>query len=179
MPPRQVQTAWFNINALHLTRQHIPQTCKNFAELAKKGYYNGVMFHRIIAVRRFFFPRARVSRLTCVQDFMIQGGDPTGTGRGGTSIYGQRLYVFSSCLTLTSTSSLLTVKTKYIPNCGSQALGSSPWPIQVPTPTVRPRAPLCHPRYQHPTDMAPKAPNSSSPSPRRPTSITSILFLGG
>ncbi|KAJ2915730.1 hypothetical protein MD484_g4663, partial [Candolleomyces efflorescens] len=47
-------------------------TCKNFAELAKRGYYNGVVFHRIIA------------------DFMIQGGDPTGTGRGGTSIYGQK-----------------------------------------------------------------------------------------
>ncbi|KAF8621521.1 hypothetical protein AX15_007750 [Amanita polypyramis BW_CC] len=48
------------------------QSCKNFAELTKRGYYNGVMFHRVIA------------------DFMIQGGDPTGTGRGGTSIYGQR-----------------------------------------------------------------------------------------
>ncbi|ESK91394.1 peptidyl prolyl cis-trans isomerase [Moniliophthora roreri MCA 2997] len=51
---------------------HAPKTCKNFAELAKRGYYNGVNFHRIIA------------------DFMIQGGDPTGTGRGGTSIYGQK-----------------------------------------------------------------------------------------
>ncbi|KXN91433.1 Peptidyl-prolyl cis-trans isomerase-like 1 [Leucoagaricus sp. SymC.cos] len=51
---------------------HAPKTCKNFAELAKKGYYNGVIFHRIIS------------------DFMVQGGDPTGTGRGGTSIYGQK-----------------------------------------------------------------------------------------
>ncbi|KAF9261414.1 hypothetical protein L218DRAFT_930921 [Marasmius fiardii PR-910] len=51
---------------------HAPKTCKNFAELSKRGYYNGVVFHRIIP------------------DFMIQGGDPTGTGRGGTSIYGQR-----------------------------------------------------------------------------------------
>ncbi|KAG7448264.1 uncharacterized protein BT62DRAFT_986243 [Guyanagaster necrorhizus] len=51
---------------------HAPKTCKNFAELAKRGYYNGVTFHRIIS------------------DFMIQGGDPTGTGRGGTSIYGQK-----------------------------------------------------------------------------------------
>ncbi|KAJ2744012.1 hypothetical protein GGI20_003312 [Coemansia sp. BCRC 34301] len=47
-----------------------PKTCKNFYELAAKGYYNGVVFHRIIA------------------GFMIQGGDPTGTGRGGKSIYG-------------------------------------------------------------------------------------------
>ncbi|GAA5890295.1 hypothetical protein JCM6882_008786 [Rhodosporidiobolus microsporus] len=52
--------------------QHAPQTCKNFRELAKRGYYSGTVFHRIIA------------------DFMIQGGDPTGTGRGGTSIYGDR-----------------------------------------------------------------------------------------
>ncbi|KAL9715377.1 Peptidyl-prolyl cis-trans isomerase-like 1 [Leucoagaricus gongylophorus] len=50
---------------------HAPKTCRNFAELANNGYYNGVIFHRIIS------------------DFMIQGGDPTGTGRGGTSIYGQ------------------------------------------------------------------------------------------
>jgi len=40
-------------------------------ELTKRGYYNGVVFHRIVA------------------DFMAQSGDPTGTGRGGTSIYGQ------------------------------------------------------------------------------------------
>ncbi|KAF7322273.1 hypothetical protein HMN09_00004700 [Mycena chlorophos] len=51
---------------------HAPRTCKNFAELAKRGYYSNIIFHRII------------------QDFMIQGGDPTGTGRGGTSIYGQK-----------------------------------------------------------------------------------------
>ena len=40
-------------------------TCRNFAELARRGYYNETKFHRII------------------RDFMIQGGDPTGTGRGG------------------------------------------------------------------------------------------------
>ncbi|KAJ2776081.1 Peptidyl-prolyl cis-trans isomerase-like 1 [Coemansia javaensis] len=47
-----------------------PRTCQNFYTLAERGYYNGVVFHRII------------------HDFMIQGGDPTGTGRGGESIYG-------------------------------------------------------------------------------------------
>ncbi|KIW09626.1 peptidyl-prolyl cis-trans isomerase-like 1 [Verruconis gallopava] len=51
--------------------QHAPKTCKNFAELARRGYYDGVIFHRIIP------------------NFMIQGGDPTGTGRGGASIYGE------------------------------------------------------------------------------------------
>jgi len=55
---------------LELYWDHAPKTCRNFHELAKKGYYNGVLFHRI------------------VKDFVIQGGDPTGTGRGGESIYG-------------------------------------------------------------------------------------------
>ena len=49
-----------------------PKTVKNFVELAKKGYYDGVIFHRVIP------------------DFMIQGGDPTGTGMGGESIYGEK-----------------------------------------------------------------------------------------
>uniref|UniRef100_A0A803TE49 Peptidyl-prolyl cis-trans isomerase n=1 Tax=Anolis carolinensis TaxID=28377 RepID=A0A803TE49_ANOCA len=52
--------------------KHAPKTCKNFAELARRGYYNGTKFHRII------------------KDFMIQGGDPTGTGRGGASIFGKQ-----------------------------------------------------------------------------------------
>lgn len=47
-----------------------PKAVKNFVELAKKDYFNGVTFHRVIP------------------DFMIQGGDPTGTGAGGDSIYG-------------------------------------------------------------------------------------------
>lgn len=50
---------------------HAPKTCRNFYELAKRGYYDNTIFHRIIT------------------DFVIQGGDPTGTGRGGESIYGQ------------------------------------------------------------------------------------------
>lgn len=49
--------------ALELYWKHAPKTCKNFAELARRGYYNGTKFHRII------------------KDFMIQGGDPTGTGK--------------------------------------------------------------------------------------------------
>jgi len=48
-----------------------PKAVKNFIELSKRGYYNGVIFHRVI------------------KNFMIQGGDPTGTGRGGKSIYGK------------------------------------------------------------------------------------------
>jgi len=47
-----------------------PKACENFIGLANKGYYNGTIFHRVI------------------KGFMIQGGDPTGTGRGGESIWG-------------------------------------------------------------------------------------------
>merc|ERR1712232_260615 len=50
--------------------QHAPRTCQNFYELAKRGYYDNTLFHRIVT------------------NFIIQGGDPTGTGRGGESIYG-------------------------------------------------------------------------------------------
>ncbi|KAK4447479.1 cyclophilin-like domain-containing protein [Podospora aff. communis PSN243] len=57
---------------VELYNQHAPKTCKNFATLAQRGYYDNVVFHRVI------------------RDFMIQGGDPTGTGRGGTSIYGDK-----------------------------------------------------------------------------------------
>ncbi len=48
-----------------------PKTVENFIGLVKKGYYNGIIFHRVI------------------KDFMIQGGDPTGTGMGGESIWGK------------------------------------------------------------------------------------------
>jgi peptidylprolyl isomerase len=48
-----------------------PKACENFIKLAEKGYYNGIIFHRVI------------------KGFMIQGGDPQGTGRGGQSIWGK------------------------------------------------------------------------------------------
>ena len=56
---------------IQLFPEHAPKTVENFVGLAKKGYYDGIIFHRVIP------------------DFMIQGGDPTGTGMGGESIYGQ------------------------------------------------------------------------------------------
>lgn len=55
---------------LALFEEEAPKTVANFIGLAKQGYYDGVIFHRVI------------------KDFMIQGGDPTGTGMGGESIYG-------------------------------------------------------------------------------------------
>lgn len=49
-----------------------PKTVENFVGLAKDDYYNGIIFHRVIS------------------DFMIQGGDPTGTGMGGESIWSEQ-----------------------------------------------------------------------------------------
>ena len=49
----------------------VPETTQNFKTLAKRGYYDGIIFHRVI------------------KDFMIQGGDPTGTGTGGESYLGK------------------------------------------------------------------------------------------
>ena len=50
---------------IELFEDRAPKTTKNFIDLAEKGFYDGVVFHRVI------------------EGFMIQGGDPTGTGRGG------------------------------------------------------------------------------------------------
>ncbi|KRK86587.1 peptidyl-prolyl isomerase [Lentilactobacillus sunkii DSM 19904] len=55
---------------IQLFPEEAPKTVENFVALAEKGYYNGVIFHRVIP------------------DFMIQGGDPTGTGMGGESSFG-------------------------------------------------------------------------------------------
>lgn len=51
--------------------EEAPKAVENFKTLAKDGYYDGITFHRVI------------------NDFMIQGGDPTGTGSGGESMYGE------------------------------------------------------------------------------------------
>ncbi|SAL99604.1 hypothetical protein [Absidia glauca] len=56
MGPIEIELYW----------DHAPNTCKNFYELTKRGYYDGV------------------------SDFMIQGGDPTATGKGGKSIFGDK-----------------------------------------------------------------------------------------
>ena len=50
---------------LELHPEHAPETVANFVKLAGQGFYDGLIFHRVI------------------DGFMIQGGDPTGTGRGG------------------------------------------------------------------------------------------------
>lgn len=55
---------------LQLFPEEAPKTVENFVGLAEKGYYDGVIFHRVIP------------------NFMIQGGDPTGSGMGGDSLFG-------------------------------------------------------------------------------------------
>ncbi|MEJ9210672.1 peptidylprolyl isomerase [Bacillus smithii] len=56
---------------IKLFPEYAPKTVENFITHSKNGYYNGLIFHRVI------------------RDFMIQGGDPKGNGTGGESIYGR------------------------------------------------------------------------------------------
>lgn len=64
----RLETTLGNIN-LEVDCDFVPQTADNFMSLCQSKYYDGVLFHRVI------------------KGFMMQGGDPTGTGRGGQSIW--------------------------------------------------------------------------------------------
>lgn len=55
---------------LELWTKEAPKACRNFIQLCMEGYYDNTIFHRV------------------VKGFIVQGGDPTGTGEGGESIYG-------------------------------------------------------------------------------------------
>lgn len=66
----EIKTTMGDIKVL-LFPDKAPKTVENFVTHAKNGYYNGIIFHRVI------------------NNFMIQGGDPTGTGMGGESIWGR------------------------------------------------------------------------------------------
>ena len=83
---------------LDLYPEDAPTTVSNFVGLAEDGFYDGLIFHRVI------------------NDFMVQGGDPTGTGRGGP-------------VTPSRTSSG--------PTTASTSPACSPWPTPDRTPTVR------------------------------------------
>ncbi|KAJ3003590.1 Peptidyl-prolyl isomerase cwc27, partial [Thoreauomyces humboldtii] len=56
---------------IELWPKETPKACRNFIQLCLEGYYDGTIFHRM------------------VKEFIVQGGDPTGTGHGGESIYGE------------------------------------------------------------------------------------------
>jgi len=64
---------------IELWSKEAPKACRNFVQLCMEGYYDGTIFHRL------------------VHDFIVQGGDPTGTGHGGESVYGKAFSV--SCRT--------------------------------------------------------------------------------
>lgn len=66
----RIQTSHGDLN-LELLPEFAPRAVWNFVHLAKKGYYKNIIFHRSI------------------RNFMLQGGDPTGTGKGGSSIWGK------------------------------------------------------------------------------------------
>ena len=63
-PSALFETSMGNIK-IELYNDIAPKTCRSFMDLAQRNFFDGVIFHRVIG------------------DFMIQGGDPTGTGRGG------------------------------------------------------------------------------------------------
>lgn len=104
-----------------------PKTVANFVGLAKQGYYDGIIFHRVIS------------------DFMIQGGDPTGTGMGGESIYGEKFedefsmeaYNFNGALSManagpnTNGSQFFIVSAKHVPANMLGQLEAGGWPKEA------------------------------------------------
>lgn len=69
-PVATIEVEGFGSMVFRLFPEQAPNAVENFITLAENGYYEGVTFHRVI------------------DDFMIQGGDPTGTGAGGESCFG-------------------------------------------------------------------------------------------
>jgi peptidylprolyl isomerase len=96
---------------LKLYQKTAPKACENFISLAKNGYYDGVIFHRVI------------------KGFMIQGGDPTGTGMGGASIWGKPFEDEFSPYTLFEKPYLLAMA-----NAGKNTNGSQFFITTAPTP---------------------------------------------
>lgn len=93
-----------------------PKTCENFVGLIKKGYYDGLIFHRVIP------------------NFMIQGGDPTGTGMGGESLWGGKFEdEFSPDVKFTKPGLLA------MANAGPATNGSQFFITAVPTPHLNNR----------------------------------------
>jgi peptidyl-prolyl cis-trans isomerase-like 1 len=77
--------------------RHAPKTCKNFLELSRRGYYNNTTVLNFVSCCCLPLDYQEIPGTESlsisqmhriIRDFMIQMGDPTGTGRGGESIYG-------------------------------------------------------------------------------------------
>ena len=87
-----------------------PKAVENFVKHSKDGYYDGTIFHRVI------------------KNFMIQGGDPTGTGRGGQSIWGKKFEDEFSSKALFDKAGILAMA-----NAGPNTNGSQFFITTVPT----------------------------------------------
>ena len=112
---------------IQLFPEEAPMTVENFVRLAQKGYYDGVTFHRVIS------------------DFMIQGGDPEGTGAGGQSIWGHNfedefsneLFYLRGALSManagpnTNGSQFFIVQNKNMPKRFIQQLRDAQYPEEV------------------------------------------------
>ena len=110
-----------------LFEKAIPKTVENFVTHAKNGYYKGIIFHRVI------------------KDFMIQGGDPTGTGMGGESIWGENFedefsmdyYHFYGALSManagpaTNGSQFFIVQNNHLDTRTLNALENGGWPEEA------------------------------------------------
>ncbi|MGX7349724.1 peptidylprolyl isomerase [Dolosicoccus paucivorans] len=113
--------------ALAVFEEAAPKTVHNFVELARQGKYDGVIFHRVI------------------KDFMIQGGDPTGTGMGGESIYGgnfedefhEELFNLRGALSManagpnTNGSQFFIVTAKHVPSDLLQQMEQADYPQEI------------------------------------------------
>lgn len=93
-----------------------PKTVENFVGLVKKGYYNGIIFHRVI------------------KQFMIQGGDPTGTGMGGESLWGGKFEDEFSSTKIFDKPGILAMA-----NAGPGTNGSQFFITTIPTPWLNNR----------------------------------------
>lgn len=110
-----------------LFKKNIPKAVENFVTHAKNGYYNGIIFHRVI------------------KDFMIQGGDPTASGMGGESIWGKpfedefsiNYYNFYGALSManagpsTNGSQFFIVQAKHVDNMMVAQLKLGGWPKEA------------------------------------------------
>ncbi|KAA9231781.1 peptidylprolyl isomerase [Aerococcus urinae] len=125
-PTATIKTTLGDIT-LTLYPELAPKTVKNFIELSQSGYYDGVIFHRVIP------------------NFMIQGGDPTGTGRGGESIYGRvfedefsnQVFNFNGALSManagpnTNGSQFFIVSAQEVPQAMLDQMKALSWPEEV------------------------------------------------
>jgi peptidylprolyl isomerase len=107
-----------NLGTIELTLMPdvAPKACENFISLVKNHYYDGVVFHRVI------------------RGFMVQGGDPTGTGAGGESIWGKTFVDECSSQVRFDKPGLLAMA-----NRGPNTNGSQFFITTVPTPHLNQR----------------------------------------